>query len=559
MSLENVRVKCIRPKGYNDLKEWMLDSKNIYIGRSGIVFIDKQSYPKQNSPFYNPFKINKDTTREQAINKYRTYIVDKLEKDPKLLELLILMKGKNLGCWCHPEPCHGDVLLELIELYTKPKHTIDIQVKPNPKHTIDLQVKPNPTHTIDLQDKQNTKWVPYKYTKEDKEWRRTQSKLQSKKISEKQMCERHLGNIYTKGTNDNYIGCGKGWCCSPSSHSPLEMKMKITPKKKFIIKKPSPKPIQDQVVESKPTNDSLFPLDLKYQEFCKLLAETKLDQQDIDRRREYVYNTLIDYLGMEESQFIYEQSKIDLFFRMIDKNQKQFFSHLLNLYDLVFLENKLATYLCQNACSINICWNNRCTSTAGLCRLTKKSSKAHSMITIELSPHVFAEAIHKSQGLTLTNSGIPCSNILMCLMITFEHELIHGLINCFCIEYGTKNHGSPGIWKGKTSPTTAHSVTFMSITNNIFGHTKYTHNLLDYKYKVPKKTNSLFDPYTTLSIDYIATINDRGNIWKGRVLKTGGRNRKNAIVLNLINGNKYKVPYNLIVSYKDLDGKIHVR
>ena len=29
------------------------------------------------------------------------------------------MKGKNLGCWCNPEPCHGDVLLELIDLYTK--------------------------------------------------------------------------------------------------------------------------------------------------------------------------------------------------------------------------------------------------------------------------------------------------------------------------------------------------------------------------------------------------------------------------------------------------------
>jgi len=27
------------------------------------------------------------------------------------------MKGKNIGCWCFPEPCHGDVLLELIDNY----------------------------------------------------------------------------------------------------------------------------------------------------------------------------------------------------------------------------------------------------------------------------------------------------------------------------------------------------------------------------------------------------------------------------------------------------------
>jgi hypothetical protein len=39
MSVVNCKVNHIRPK-YNDLKEWMNDTNNIYIGRSGIVFID---------------------------------------------------------------------------------------------------------------------------------------------------------------------------------------------------------------------------------------------------------------------------------------------------------------------------------------------------------------------------------------------------------------------------------------------------------------------------------------------------------------------------------------
>jgi hypothetical protein len=26
------------------------------------------------------------------------------------------LKGKRLGCFCHPQPCHGDVLAELAEL-----------------------------------------------------------------------------------------------------------------------------------------------------------------------------------------------------------------------------------------------------------------------------------------------------------------------------------------------------------------------------------------------------------------------------------------------------------
>jgi len=27
------------------------------------------------------------------------------------------LKGKRLGCWCAPLPCHGDILRELCELY----------------------------------------------------------------------------------------------------------------------------------------------------------------------------------------------------------------------------------------------------------------------------------------------------------------------------------------------------------------------------------------------------------------------------------------------------------
>jgi len=37
----------------------------------------------------------------------------KLLKDILGQELLE-MKGKNLGCWCHPKSCHGDVLLFII-------------------------------------------------------------------------------------------------------------------------------------------------------------------------------------------------------------------------------------------------------------------------------------------------------------------------------------------------------------------------------------------------------------------------------------------------------------
>ena len=113
MSVVNCKVANIRPK-YKNLQEWMEDQNNVYIGRAGIVFIDKQRFPKQSSNFANPFKIGKDGTHNEVIEKYKNYITKKLEEDILLQEELLKMKGKNLGCWCAPEPCHGNILLELL-------------------------------------------------------------------------------------------------------------------------------------------------------------------------------------------------------------------------------------------------------------------------------------------------------------------------------------------------------------------------------------------------------------------------------------------------------------
>lgn len=118
MSVINCKVAHIRPK-YKNLQEWMEDKNNVYIGRAGVVFINKQRFPKQSSNFSNPFKLNKDGTRDEVIEKYEKYIIKKLEEDNLLQKELLEMKGKNLGCWCAPEHCHGNILLKLIEKYDK--------------------------------------------------------------------------------------------------------------------------------------------------------------------------------------------------------------------------------------------------------------------------------------------------------------------------------------------------------------------------------------------------------------------------------------------------------
>jgi len=60
----------------------------------------------------NPFEMPADGDRDTVI---RNYAVHYLPHKPSLLNKLDTLRGKALACWCAPEPCHGDVLVELIE------------------------------------------------------------------------------------------------------------------------------------------------------------------------------------------------------------------------------------------------------------------------------------------------------------------------------------------------------------------------------------------------------------------------------------------------------------
>jgi hypothetical protein len=108
----NVRVACIRPK-YSDLEDWTRDPSNVYIGRKAVVFIGGRRYPPADSQWANPFKVGRDGTRREVIDKYRIHLTGLLstEEGSAALEQL---RGRRLGCWCAPEPCHGDLLVEAL-------------------------------------------------------------------------------------------------------------------------------------------------------------------------------------------------------------------------------------------------------------------------------------------------------------------------------------------------------------------------------------------------------------------------------------------------------------
>ncbi len=62
----------------------------------------------------NQFVIGEDGTREEVVLLYKVWLRQWLHDRPDHLEELKReLRGKILGCWCAPLPCHGDVLAEI--------------------------------------------------------------------------------------------------------------------------------------------------------------------------------------------------------------------------------------------------------------------------------------------------------------------------------------------------------------------------------------------------------------------------------------------------------------
>src|SRR3954447_7860568 len=64
------------------------------------------------SKWVNPFRVRHNASQDQrayVIAIYRRWV----QQQPDFLAALPELRGKDLVCWCAPEACHGDVLLEL--------------------------------------------------------------------------------------------------------------------------------------------------------------------------------------------------------------------------------------------------------------------------------------------------------------------------------------------------------------------------------------------------------------------------------------------------------------
>lgn len=82
--------------------------ESIYIGRPSVLG--------------NPFRIGPDGDRSTVIAKYRRWLWNEIQRGagPVFEEIQRLAEFAEandlvLGCWCWPQPCHGDYVKAAIE------------------------------------------------------------------------------------------------------------------------------------------------------------------------------------------------------------------------------------------------------------------------------------------------------------------------------------------------------------------------------------------------------------------------------------------------------------
>lgn len=98
------------------MKTTLINLRN-YKG-TDVIYIDRRSI------FGNPYPIRAGCTRRQSIIKYRRYFYKRIREDGEFRKKVRELAGHKIACWCTPLHCHGDVIIEYLELLETCKEAI---------------------------------------------------------------------------------------------------------------------------------------------------------------------------------------------------------------------------------------------------------------------------------------------------------------------------------------------------------------------------------------------------------------------------------------------------
>ena len=115
--VKNLRYR--KRDGFKTFSQWYDNDKNVYIGRNAGKYAQRSV---KDSKWINPFLcVDFEAAKEEWVGaelarSYEKYI----RGNNELMNSLHELEGKNLGCWCKPGVCHGDVLVKIYnEMYSE--------------------------------------------------------------------------------------------------------------------------------------------------------------------------------------------------------------------------------------------------------------------------------------------------------------------------------------------------------------------------------------------------------------------------------------------------------
>lgn len=107
---------------------------DVYIGRAQ----NQGGWRLSTSIWANEFSIKK-YSREESLELYKKALCKKILSDLDFwIPQLKSLKGKKLGCWCAPLPCHGNVISDLVEDICAIDDTLDNVSGDTQKQNMDI-------------------------------------------------------------------------------------------------------------------------------------------------------------------------------------------------------------------------------------------------------------------------------------------------------------------------------------------------------------------------------------------------------------------------------------
>ena len=120
------KVKYLRKRGYDNLREWLKNPNHILVTRNGRIFITNKDkplndpqrkeifhYPK--SIWCNPYTLKKYSL-EKSLELYKKHIRKLLQNQQNLIKFNELLKVDEIACFCDEDsPCHRNIIIEMLK------------------------------------------------------------------------------------------------------------------------------------------------------------------------------------------------------------------------------------------------------------------------------------------------------------------------------------------------------------------------------------------------------------------------------------------------------------